>query len=190
MSDQSEQTELLEAVNMMLAGVGEQPVASAQELTDSGITSVVMAQQQLKRTSRIEQMNGWEFNTEENVELTRDSDGRVSRQNDILHVTAMDPSVVLVLRNGYYFDKVSNTNRLPEELKFRVIRHIPWEDLMEPARIYFSIRATRIFQRRFVGDESMERMSADEERYALTMLRCADADLAQHVLGRIPSFRV
>ena len=77
----------LEAVNIMLAAIGEAPINS---LTGTVPVDVRLAQSTLNEVNKEVQSEGWSFNTEINVELTRDGDDQVALASNVLRV---DPNV-------------------------------------------------------------------------------------------------
>lgn len=71
-TDLSATTEL-QAINAMLAGIGEQPLPPDTELTDSGMADVAMAVELLRDTTRTVLTMGWRFNTDIGFGLLPDS---------------------------------------------------------------------------------------------------------------------
>ena len=65
----------LQAVNRMLAGIGQAPITQAG-LTNAANPDVAMATQTLYEVSRQIQAEGWSFNKEYNVETTFDGTTR------------------------------------------------------------------------------------------------------------------
>ena len=85
----------LEAVNEMLMSIGQAPVST---LEVSGITDVNIALGELAKVSRRVQSQGWNFNTDEGYELSRDVDGHVRVPVNALRVDAEDPSENIIER--------------------------------------------------------------------------------------------
>ena len=73
----------LEAINIMLAAIGEAPINS---LTGTLPSDVRIAQDTLTEVNKEVQSEGWSFNTEIDVTLTRDGSSQVSLSTDILRV--------------------------------------------------------------------------------------------------------
>ena len=73
----------LEAVNMLLAAVGESAVSSLETATTVDVTQ---AKNLLSNISREVQQKGWHFNTEWDVVLSLDSNSRIPLGTSILSV--------------------------------------------------------------------------------------------------------
>jgi len=73
----------LEAVNILLAAIGEAAVSSLETATTVEVTQ---AKKLLSNVNRAAQQKGWHFNTEWDVVLTRDSDNRIPLSQSILSV--------------------------------------------------------------------------------------------------------
>ena len=73
----------LEAINIMLAAIGEAPVNS---LLGTLPVDVKIAQNLLTEQSKSVQSEGWSFNTEYNVELTRDAANKINLATNVLRV--------------------------------------------------------------------------------------------------------
>ena len=77
----------LEAINIMMAAIGESPINT---LTGTLPADVVMAQSTLTEISKEVQSEGWSFNTEIDVTLTRDASNQIALSQDILRI---DPNI-------------------------------------------------------------------------------------------------
>ena len=73
----------LESINIMLAAIGEAPVNS---LTGTLPVDVKLAQSTLTEVNKEVQSEGWSFNTEIDVTLTRDGSNHVSLGTDVIRV--------------------------------------------------------------------------------------------------------
>ena len=78
----------LESVNIMLAAIGESPINS---LTGTLPVDARLAQATLTETNKDVQSEGWSFNTEIDVTLTRDAVSKqIALSTDVLRV---DPNI-------------------------------------------------------------------------------------------------
>ena len=75
----------LEAVNIMLAAIAEAPINS---LTGLLPVDAVTAQSTLTEFNKEVQSEGWSFNTETDVTLTRDGSNQISLPSNVLRVDA------------------------------------------------------------------------------------------------------
>ena len=99
----------LECINIMLAAIGEAPVNS---LTGTVPVDVRMAQSTLTEVNKQVQSEGWSFNTEIDVTLTRNASNNVVLGTDVLRVDAQThdhPSIDAIQRGLKLYDRKNNT---------------------------------------------------------------------------------
>lgn len=165
----------LEAVNIMLATIGEAPVSS---LEVSGLTDVAIAKQVLSEVSRAVQTKGWHFNSEVEYPLVPNSDGFIVPPTNTLRVDTnkfyCDYDVVQ--RGNRLYDRGNRTYVFPETLKVDLILLLAFEEIPEAVRYYITIRAARLFQRRILGAEYTERYTEADEMAALVTMQEAEGD--------------
>lgn len=172
----------LEAVNLMLATIGESPVST---LSTTGDLHVSVATQMLYDTSRIVQTGEWNFNSETNYPLVRDTDGFIAVPSNALSVdlTADYPDYDVVVRNNRLYDRKAHSFVFTADVKVEVSFFLPWTDLPQAARQYIAIHASRVFQRRMQGDAQINKESEEEERLAKAALDDYDASVRDYNLG-------
>ena len=73
----------LEAVNILLTTIGEAPVNT---LTGNQVTDVTIANQVLTEVSREVQAQGWHFNTEDKVVLSRNEFNQIVVPADVARI--------------------------------------------------------------------------------------------------------
>jgi hypothetical protein len=149
----------LDAVNILLGTIGEQPVSS---LTEAGLTDVAVAKTVIAEQSRRLQAKGWDFNTDINYDLAQDVNNKVPIPVNALRIDTSDGSN-LVQRAGFFWDRVNNTFVLTSAVKANIVRYLPFEDMPESARYYVALKAARIFQKRMLGDDSLEVFTEKDE---------------------------
>lgn len=154
----------LEAVNEMLATIGEQPVNSLSE----GLTAdVSMALTTLRSVSRWVQSQGHWFNTDYDYSFALDGGGKAPVSTDIIRASFSRPTYydkLLVIRDGYVYDTKNSTGIFTSALKADSVTYLlDWENLPETARQYILIRASRLFARRVSPDMQTEQFTAIEE---------------------------
>jgi len=162
-------TTKLEAVNSMLAHIGESPVNSITSLETLPVSAVTAAST-LEEISRAVQTEGWHFNTEVNVVYTPVASGEILVADDILELDPIDKSLDVVQRGSTLFDRKNNTNVFEKDLKVNQTRLLEWEELPEAARRYVTLRASRVFQGRLVGSKELESLLARDEYVARAAL--------------------
>jgi len=160
----------LEAINEMLASIGEAPVST---LTPPLTAEVQVAVNTLHNTSRKVQLVGWWFNEEEDFEIALDVDSKAVVPGNALNIdlTIEQYNVDLIERDGFLYDKVGKTFVLTFNPKCTITFFLSWDELPEAAREYIKIKAARIFQQRTVGSgDHYSFTKADEAEAYSTML--------------------
>ena len=164
----------LEAVNILLTTIGEQPVNT---LTGIQTTDVTIAQQVLKEVSREVQSQGWHFNTEKDVELVPDSiNSHITVPIDTARIDADTKNIVI--RNGKLFDLNNRTYVFADNLKCDIVYYQDFLDLPDVAKKYIATRAARIYADRMINSESIHQMIARDEVSALVDLKEYEGDTA------------
>jgi hypothetical protein len=154
----------LEAVNLMLDTIGEQPVSL---IPTSGISEAVLAYNSLHRTSRKVQGRGLHCNTEYNYILTADIDGKFNYPTDALFIDATDSTVDVARRQNVLYDLTNHTDVFTTTtLSVTLIKFLPFEDLPEHVREYITIKASRNFQKHVLGSWELHKMTAEDETEA------------------------
>lgn len=172
-------TTKLQAVNTILGAAGEAPVNSLTGAT----MDVAQAESLVDELSRTVQDEGWVFNTEKDVPLTRQPDGTIPIPANVLSID-VDPAefrdVSPVLRGSRLYDAKGHSYAFPQDLKAEVVYHLDWEDLPESARYYITVRAARVYHDRYIGSDTQHQFTAEDEtraRMALQGRQMDDADL-------------
>ena len=144
----------LEAVNVLLTTIGEQPINS---LSGNQTTDVSIARQVLTEVSREVQSQGWHFNTEPDVTLVPDSTNKnITVPIDVARIDSKYANVVI--RGDKLFDVEERTFVFQDNLKCDIIYFHDFLDLPHVAKKYITSRAARIFSDRSLNSESLHRM--------------------------------
>ena len=174
----------LEAVNIMLAAIGESPVNT---LTGTLPVDVKLAQTTLEEVNKEVQTEGWSFNTEINVELTRDGSNHIALASNVLIV---DPNIhdhpdVDAIQIGLkLYDRKEHTYEFDDDLKCTVVYFRTFDEIPEPAKRYINIKAARIFVDRLVSDEGLRTYTQQDEVRARSILMETDLSNADHNILR------
>jgi hypothetical protein len=153
----------LEAVNMLLAAVGEAAVSSLETATTVDVTQ---AKNLLSNINREVQQKGWHFNTEWDVVLSLDSDSRIPLGSSILSVYSPTKTTTIRGREGspFLYDLDNNTFTWTASINDAVtITLLDFEDIPQTARQYITTKAARIFQEEIIGQVSAETVNRQEE---------------------------
>jgi len=155
-------TSELQAINILLSTIGEAPVAS---LEDAGLSDVAIAITTLGEQSRRVQAKGYDFNTDLDYDLALDIDSKCPVPVNALRIDNVDGQS-LVQRAGFLWDRTDNTYILSQAPRCDIVRYFDFENLPESARYYITLKAARVFQRRMLGDDSIEVFNEKDESEA------------------------
>lgn len=169
----------LDAINTMLSVIGEAPVNTVE---DNGNVDAVMALQILHSTSREVQARGWHFNTEKSYPLTPDSDGFLVLPNTVLRADTVDTSsdIDVVVRGNRLYNRREHTFQFEDAVHVDMVILLSFDELPEPARHFITIRASRIFQERVVGSDSLSGFTQKDELRSFVSLQEMEADTADY----------
>ena len=170
----------LECINIMLAAIGEAPINT---LTGTLPVDAVTAQRTLAEINKDVQNEGWSFNQEFNVKLTRDGTNQIALGTDMLKVDANvfdHPTIDVIQRGLKMYDRKNNTYVFDTDLTCNVTYFRDFDELPEPARRYINVRAARVFVDRLVGDDGLRTYTAQDEARARANLMETDMDNADH----------
>ena len=172
----------LEAVNELLAVIGESPVST---LSNDGFVDAVIAKDVLRRVSREVQSRGWSFNTLDDYPLLPDGSGQINLPANTLgydQSARYDWQYNTIQRGTRVFDKKSKSFHFNEGITGSLKLFIGFDELPEPARNYITIRASRQFQRRMMGSDTLEALTQEEETRALIELTTHDGDVNDYTM--------
>ena len=169
----------LDAINTMLTTIGESPVNSVNASTaDTRIAQLILGE-----VDRATQIKGWNWNTEKEVNLTRNGSNEIVLANNVVRVDVSRqeyPDVEVVQRGNRLYDKKNKTFVFSKNLTGEVVYLLPFADLPEQARYYIVVRSARLFQQRMIGDATGSAFSAEEETTALMALQDSEDETADH----------
>ena len=174
----------LECINIMLAAIGEAPINSLIGLLP---VDAVTAQSTLTEVNKSVQSEGWSFNTEIDVTLTRDGSNQINLPTNILRVDAnihQHPTIDPIQRKQKLYDRQNNKYEFDENLICTVVYLRTFDEIPEQARRYINIKAARVFVDRLVGDQGLRTYTQEDEVRARTILTETDYANAEHNLLR------
>lgn len=175
----------LDAINYMLATIGEAPVNTAE---DPGVVDAVMARHILDDVNREVQSEGWHWNTRVNVTLVPDSpfsEIRVPATTLRCDTSGDSIETDVLLRDTRLFNKANNSYRFideagnPFDVTVDLVELIPFKHLPETARTYIKHRASQKFAEAMVGSSEMVswcRKTADASEARLRTHEIEDHD--------------
>lgn len=172
-------TTLLEAVNVLLATIGESPLDT---LTGQLHVDAIIAQNTITAVLKEVQLEGWHFNVEDDYPLTPDMDGYITLPENVFNIDLSHKytDYDVVIRNGKLYNKKEHTFVFTEPLEASLTFVFPFEDIPESLRNYIIIRAARRFQEQVVGSETLYKFNSRDEAYARATFvseNCRNEDL-------------
>jgi len=169
----------LEAVNSMLSAIGESPVNSLVSMTS---VDAITAYSVLKNVNRSVQIQGWFFNLEKEYTLTPNLNGQLDLPTNTLAMDSSSESskYEAIQRGLKVYDKKNHTYIFAEALKVDLIVLLSFEEIPEAARTYITQRASRMFQDRTLGSDSLHSFHREDEYQALTTLRLMESENADY----------
>jgi len=124
----------LEAVNGLLALIGEAPVST---ITDTGLADVNLATQMLRNNSRSVQTRGWSFNVDTEYTITRDTSNFINIPSNALVVAPTNwTGVRAVQRGSKMWDLENKTFVFSNDLLVDIVWFQPFNELPDHARQY------------------------------------------------------
>jgi hypothetical protein len=170
----------LDAVNIMLATIGESPINSLDAA--AGVVDAVTARSILSEVSVQVQEEGWHFNTDFEFVLTPASDGFIYVPGNAIEVdtSAYSRDYDVAIRGNRLYDRNGKTYTFTEDLKADLTTLLEFTDLPQAARHYITIRAARVFQQRVVGSDTLGNFTKEDEARALRSMRRYEARTADY----------
>ena len=175
-------TTLLEAVNVCLQNVGEQPINS---LENQQITEAATALRTIMEFHKEGQTRGWSWNTELGYEFVKDPGTNEIRVPANLVSFAPDAyrwAGRFQLRGQRVYYKEKRTYVLGVDvpsLEADVVWLLPWDESPEAFNRWVTIRSARVFSGRVLGDSSSFQYTAVDEQAALVELQRVEIEQAQ-----------
>lgn len=176
------QTEL-EAVNEILSSIGSSPVSSIE---DGNNVDVINAKRILKGVSQEIQSKGWWFNTLEKIHLDPEVEGYGNTREYLVpcphtYLRFAAENYKLTRREGYFYDSLSRTNDFPEGLDLEVlVKQMPFDELPVSVRKYITVRASRIFQMRYLSADELDVHLQMEESQAYADMLSYELESAKY----------
>ena len=181
----------LEAVNTILATIGEAGIASlsddVNDITDSGL-----AQRTLKEVSRDVQSEAWSWNTDEGVSINKTASDTYVVPSNTLTVDFSPnryPDMQYVMRGlrvydrnsqRYDFGKINGGEAL---VAAKLVAELTWSELPHAAQQYITIRSARIFSDRYVASSVVFTYTvADEDQARTLLIRSEENQLNNNLL--------
>jgi len=158
----------LQAVNQMLASIGETPVNT---IPASGVSDASAARDKLHETNREVQGMALKCNTDYKVEYSPDVNGNINIATNSLRVWAWDQTKDYAVRDRMLYDRREQTLIFTTKVYLNITAFLTWDDLPEHVRRYIAVKAGRRFQAEAVSSKILwdfSQIDEAEARAALT----------------------
>lgn len=155
----------LEALNIILSSSQLSPVESL----DSGDIDAEIAESILQEVLEEVQTRGWAWNTEE-MRILPDTSGNLNLPANVLSVDPVDPRKRVVQRGQRLYNLEENSFTFNQPIDVRLTLALVFEDLPQSVRRYISIKSSRLFQQRTLGDGNVHQFISMEETSAWNTL--------------------
>ena len=164
------QTEL-EAVNIILSSVGEDPVDSLGSDLSGRAESV------LDEVSREIQERGWHFNTEPDYEFSIDVDGHCDLPSNVAQFRLPRGHLLdIVQRGSRLYDRRNHTSVFTgSTIKGTVTWLLNWDEIPPTAKRYFTMEAALRHQQRWFGSETLQGFNENDLRKARELFKSTEA---------------
>ena len=164
-------TTLLDAVNVLLTNIGEQPV---DNLDNEQIQDARVAQQTLLEFHKDGQSRGWSWNQEDAYPFAPDAvTGEMEVPTNAI-TWAVNPYTLngrFILRGNRVYDKLNRTYQIADTIEADVTWLLSWDESPEAFNRWTTIRAARVFASRMLGDKELIQYTAIDEQAALNELQ-------------------
>lgn len=173
-------TSELDAVNIMLATIGESPINTLD--TIAGVVDAVTARSILSEVSVQVQEEGWHFNTDYEFDLNPASDGFIYVPSNAIEVdtSAYSREYDVAIRGNRLYDRTNKTYTFTQSIRADLTTLLEFNELPQAARHYITVRAARVFQNRVVGSQILQAFTAQDEASALRAMRRYEARTADY----------
>jgi hypothetical protein len=175
-------TTLLEAVNICLQNIGEQPVNS---LENQQIVEATMAERTILEFHKEGQTRGWSWNSEQAYEFVKDSStNQITVPANVVSFAADAYRWAgrFQLRGQRVYDKEKRTFNLEAaitSLEADVVWLLPWDECPEAFNRFITIRSARVFSDRVLSSDAIFKYTALDEQNALVELQRVELEQAQ-----------
>lgn len=166
-------TTLLDAVNVLLENIGEQPVNT---LENQQITDARIAERTLLEFHKEGQVKGWSWNTEYSYRFDKDSNtNKITVPANLVRFAGdlYGYAGRFQLRGQTIYDRDARTSVLGSDvthLLADVVWLLSWDDSPEPYNRWVTIRSARVFASRVLGSDSLLRYTLKDEQDAQATL--------------------
>ena len=166
----------LDAVNEILAAVGESPVNTLENPTNVDVISAIRI---LNRVNRMEQGRDWSFNLVPSLTLNPDVfTKKIKWADSYLRLRGANGEIYMK-RGGQLFDFTNQTDKFEDSITVEAILLFPFDEMPEALRTYIIAKAAKEFQTSFLGDPNLYQELHMKEQEAWARLQEYEIDMTQ-----------
>lgn len=180
---QPTRTTLLEAVNVLLTNIGEQPVDS---LNNQQVLDARIAEQTLLELHKEGQLRGWSWNSETAYPFKKDAATKeIVVPSNVVRFSP-DPYMYarrFVLRGQKVYDTYVRSTKLEDDITeviADVVWVLSWDDVPEAFNRWTTIRAARVFSDRVLTNDALFKYTAKDEADAKVELERVELETQQN----------
>lgn len=173
-------TTKLEAINTMLSCIGQSPLNSL-EGTKSYFT--IAAEKILEDEVKRFQLQGWDFNSEDNYQLNPDINGIIKIPSNMIMVKL--PTLYknkYVVRQGKLYDKFNHTFVITNPVRASVVFCFPFDELPEVAKEYAKMSAAYKFVKRELGSQATCQYTQEDLMEARVALEQHELEIGEYTM--------
>lgn len=173
-------TTKLEAINTILSCIGQAPL-NTLEGTRSYFTIAALniLEDEVKRI----QLQGWDFNSEDNYQLNPDENNIIAVPDNLLMIKF--PTLYknrYVVREGKLYDKFEHTYTISMPIKCSVVWCFEFDDLPEVAKEYAKMSAAYKFVKRELGAEKVSQFTQEDVLEARIALEQHELEIGEYTM--------
>lgn len=163
----------LDAVNLMLASIGQSPVNTLSGSLPKDVSKAVVA---LDSALREVLTQGWSFNSDTEYEMTPDGSTNIAIPANALQVDptyGQDyvPRYNSSLAGMYLYDRDQRVWTFSGDVKVNIVWAYDFEQVPQHARQYIATKAARKFQQGIMASAVLHQFTRDDESEAYATFR-------------------
>lgn len=159
---------LLASINILLQTINELPIENTDDLANS--TTAQLAEMTINEIKKEVLSEGWHFNTDKNYPFPPDTSGTITIPYNVLDIVASGGKNY-IMRDWKLYDKDTFSFIFDEAVECDVVWDMDFNSLTHPIRRYITIKASRVFQARTIGDQAAYTYTTVDEEDALQVAR-------------------
>lgn len=151
----------IEAVNSILATIGEAPVSS---IDPDASPDLALAYSTLQEVTREVLVSGWSFNSDRQVEYSPAVDGTITIPSNVVFLRPSTLNTgVYTVRSGLLYSMTRRSDQFESSVLLDQIVLLPFTDLPESCRRFITVKASRLFSDRALPSQLIHAVTQQDE---------------------------